>query len=73
MLYKFTELIPFFYFPAVCSGPFPYLHFGIDAVRDLVPELAGAGVRLGQQEWVGQGAVLWLHDLRRHILARGCV
>lgn len=55
-----------FYFPAVCSGRFSYLHFGIDAVRDLVAELAGAGVRLGQQEWVGQGAVLWLHDLRRH-------
>lgn len=41
-----------------------YLHFGIDAVRNLVSELAGAGVRLGQQEGIRQRAILRLHDLK---------
>lgn len=42
---------------------FSYLHFGIDTVRDLVSELIGTGVGLGQQEWIRQRAILWLHDL----------
>lgn len=42
---------------------FSYLHFGIDTVRDLVSELIGSGVRLGQQEWIRQRAILGLHDL----------
>lgn len=41
-----------------------HLHFGVDAVGDLVSDLAGAGVRLGQQERVRQRAILWLHDLQ---------
>lgn len=45
-----------------------YLHFGINALGDLVFELIGSGVRLGQQEWIIQGAILWLHDLlKRHL------
>lgn len=40
-----------------------YLHFCINTIRDLVSELTGSGVRLGQQEWIRQRAILWLHDL----------
>lgn len=40
-----------------------YLHFGVDTVGDLVSEIVGTGVRLGQQEWIRQRAILWLHDL----------
>lgn len=44
--------------------PIPHLHSGADALGDLVSELAGGGVRLGQQERIRQRAVLRLHDLR---------
>lgn len=40
-----------------------HLHFGADTVGDLVPEVVGAGVRLGQQERIRQRAILRLHDL----------
>lgn len=43
--------------------PGSHLHFGADAVGDLVPELVGGGVRLGQQERIRQRAILRLHDL----------
>lgn len=49
--------------PALWRVHFPHLHFGVDAVGDLVPELTGTGVGLGQQERVRQGAILRLHDL----------
>lgn len=41
------------------------LHFGRDAVWDLVALLSGRGVRLGQQTRVRHGAVLRLHELVR--------
>lgn len=39
------------------------LHFGADAVGDLVLLLSSGGVRLGQQTRVRQRTVLWLHKL----------
>lgn len=40
-----------------------YLHFGVNTAGDLVFQLIGSGVRLGQQEWIGQRAILWFHYL----------
>lgn len=46
----------------------PYLNFSINTFRNLVSELIGSGVRFRQQEWIRQGAILWLHDLqKRHV------
>lgn len=43
----------------------PYLNFSINTFRNLVSELIGSGVRFRQQEWIRQGAILWLHDLQK--------
>lgn len=47
------------------SEMLPYLNFGINTFGNLVSELIGRGVRFRQQEWIRQGAILWLHDLRK--------
>lgn len=40
-----------------------HLHFGVDAVGDLVALLSGRGVRLGQQTRVRTQTVLWFDEL----------
>lgn len=36
----------------------------------MVSELTGSGVRLGQQEWIRERAILWLHDLKTEELKK---
>jgi hypothetical protein len=44
-------------------GRFSNLYFGVDAVWNLVVQVAAAGVGLGQQAGVGERSILGLHDL----------
>lgn len=53
------------------SAPASHLHFGADTLGDLVSELVGGGVGLGQQERIRQRAVLGLHDLEAGRRERG--
>ena len=45
-------------------GRFSHLYFGVEAVWDLVAQVAAGGVGLGQQEGVGERSILGLHDLK---------